>query len=97
MADYKEVGIGIASLLASPNTPNPFNLTLRGQSLLEAANIVAAVLDECGAAGIALEKVELDPALYAELKRRIADDQLLDSNADLHGEVSCLRPSLNVR
>lgn len=87
VAGYKEVGIGIASALASPHAPNPFSMTLRDQDLPEAARIVLAVLDECRAAEIKLEKVELDPELYAEVRAHLATAESIARNPDLQCEV----------
>ncbi len=92
VAGFKEMGIGIASALASPHTPNPLSMTLRDQDLPEAARIVLAVLDECRAAGIKLEKVELDPELYAGVRQRFTGDECLASNADLQCEVRFFVP-----
>lgn len=87
MAGYKEVGIGIATALASPHAPNPLSMMLRGQDLAEAARIVVAVLDECRAAAIKLEKVELDPELCSEIRLQGTSEECIVSNADLQCEV----------
>lgn len=97
MAHYKEVGIGITSVLASEHAPRPLPLTLKGQMLPEAARIVVAVLDECSAAGIELEKIELDPKLYAEVRSRLASDERIVSNSDLQCEVRFFRSYSGVR
>ena len=93
MADFREVGIGIASALASEHGPNPFPLAFKGQSLPEAGRIVTAILDECAGAGIRLERVELDPDLYEYLHGRVTADQRIVSNASLQGEVRIFRPA----
>jgi hypothetical protein len=97
VADYKEIGIGVATALASKHTPNPLPVMLMGQDLPEAGRIVSAVLEECGAANIALEKVELDPELHGELVSRMGPDQRLVSNPELQCEARFFRPALAVR
>jgi predicted aspartyl protease len=91
MAGYREVGIGIASALASEHSPNPLVITLMGQSLSEAGRIVLAALDECAAASIELAKVELDGELYGEVRAALTSGQHIVCNADLHCEVRFFR------
>lgn len=93
MADYREVGIGVASALRSVHGANPFPMAFRGQSLPEAARIVTAILDECAAAEIRLEKVELDAELFDALPERIKSDERIVSNTTLPGQMLIFRPA----
>lgn len=70
MANAKEVALGIASALGSEHAPDPLPISFRGQSLSEASTIVLAILAECRDAGIALDRVQLDPELYREATGR---------------------------
>ncbi len=71
MASVEEMAIGIATLLASEHAPNPVPLTFRGQSLEEAADLVLLATAECGDAGIPLQRLELDPELFAVLEHKL--------------------------
>ncbi len=48
MAGIKETAIGVATLLASGQTPSPAPLTCKGQSLQEAADLFQLVTAESG-------------------------------------------------
>lgn len=71
MAGAKETAIGIASVLGSEHSPDPFLLTFRGQVLEEAAEIIQFVLAECRDAGIMLSRIDLDPELFDELEDKL--------------------------
>lgn len=70
MANAKEVALGIASVLGSEHAPDPLPISFKGQSLLEAGTIVLAIIAECRDAGIALDRVQMDPELYREVTAR---------------------------
>ncbi len=91
MADFREVGIGVASALASKIARNPFPMAFKGQSLAEAGRIIMAILDECAAADVQIEKVELDPELCNHLLAEQGPDNRLVSNDELQGEVLIFR------
>ncbi len=89
MAGSKETAIGIAMVLASEHAPNPVSLTIRGQTLQEAADLVYLVTAECGDAGIPLSRLELDPELFAVLEQELAIPMRPD--AKLEGSVNFYR------
>lgn len=89
MAGGEEIGIGVATLLASQHGPDPLPLSFRGQSLEEAGSIILHILAECRDAGIAIARVELDPDLF----RQIGEDVHVPVRPieDLVGEVRFYR------
>ncbi len=91
MANSEEVALGIASIVASVHAPNPVPIMLRGQSLPEAAYIIWKVVDECAAAGLGLEKIELDPELFEEVRLHRPVEVRLVNNAHLIGEAHFFR------
>jgi hypothetical protein len=92
MAGSKEIGIGVASVLATGLGPDPFPLSFRGQSIEEAGRIVLHILTECRDAGITLKRVELDADLFREIAHEV--DVPVRSSADLSGEVRFFRKGL---
>lgn len=91
MAGFREVGLSVAAVFASDQTENPFSVQLRGQDLPEAVRIVLAVLDECRAAAIKLEKVELDAELYGPVRDGFAGEERIVSNEKLRCEAHFFR------
>lgn len=74
MAELREIAIGLATVLMSSKEPEPFPVTLKGQSLADAALLLRATIRECADAGVALCKVEVPP----ELSRHLRDSHLPD-------------------
>lgn len=93
MAGREEIGIGVATLLASGHAPDPLPLSFRGQTLEEAGGLVLHILAECRDAGISIARVELDPDLF----REIGDDihVAVRPVTDLLGEVRFYRRLAN--
>lgn len=89
MAGREEIGIGVATLLASMHAPNPLPFSFRGQTVEEAGAIVISILAECRDAGVEIVRIEIDPDLF----REIGDDIHLPVRpvADLLGEVRFYR------
>ena len=87
MAGAREIGIGIARALSLKSGPNPLPLSFRGQSIIEAAEIVRAVLRECEDAGIKLSAVELEPDLYHQFRGHVGTSFNLVENSALSGEA----------
>jgi hypothetical protein len=83
MAGSKEVALGVASVLASPNAPDPFPLSFCGQTLSDAADIVLAIIRECEDAGSPIGRIEMDPDLFEEVKPRTGAEPPITSNASL--------------
>ena len=67
MAGREEIGIGVATLLASGQAPDPLPHSFRGQTLEEAGALVLQVLAECRDAGIGIARLDLDPDLFREV------------------------------
>ncbi len=97
MANLSEIALGIASVLKSTEEPEPFPLTLRGQSLEDGAFLVKAIVRECRDAGIQLHKVETGPDLVGYMSRHSPSevasymDVPIKSAADLHAELRFFR------
>lgn len=91
MAGAKETAIGLATVLGSPHSPNPFLLTFRDQVLADAAEIIELTVAECRDAGIQLVRVELEADLFSELGQRL--DVPVRLAPDLHGGVRFFRKS----
>lgn len=68
MAELGEVAIGIASVLGSPWVPQPFPVTLKGYSLVDAALLLPSILRECSDSDIKLSQVEVPTALLRHLR-----------------------------
>jgi hypothetical protein len=83
-----EMAIGIASVLAGDNAPDPLPVQLRGQTIDQAAYFVRAVIRECADADIHLSKVVVDPDLHRWLTRFDAEPlQCALNGKGLRGEV----------
>jgi hypothetical protein len=67
MADNREVGIGVATVLASTTSPEPFPIVLGNQSLADAALIVRNAIRECVDAGVSLHTVKVGLELHQHL------------------------------
>ena len=91
MAGSKEIGIGVASILAAGLGQDPFPLSFRDQSLEEASRIVLSILRECRDADIAVKRVELDSDLFREIAHEV--DVPVRSSADLNGAARFYRKS----
>ena len=72
MAEIREIALGLATVLTSSREPEPLPVTLRGQSLADAAVLIRTVIRECADAAIALQKVEVG----TELLRHLRDSHL---------------------
>jgi len=61
MLELRDFALEITATLQAVNEPEPLRLDLWNHSPATAAYLIAAVIDECGDAGIALAKVRIDP------------------------------------
>lgn len=68
MADNREVGIGVATLLVATSSPEPFPVALTNLSLADAALIVRNAIRECADAGVKLHTVRVGPELLRHLR-----------------------------
>lgn len=68
MAEIREIAIGLATVLKTSREPEPLPITLRGQSLADAALLVRCVIRECSDAGVSLHKVEGPPELLRYMR-----------------------------
>lgn len=68
MADTRDVAIALAAVLGSTTEPEPFPVTLKGQSLPDAALIVREIIRECVEAGVTLSRVKVGPELMGHLR-----------------------------
>lgn len=68
MADNKEVGIGVAMVLARTSSPEPFPVVLGNESVADAALIVRNIIRECVDARASLHTVKVGTELLAHLR-----------------------------
>jgi hypothetical protein len=61
MLELRDFALKIAATLQAVKEPEPLRLELWNHSPATAAYLIAAVIEECGDAGIALAKVRIDP------------------------------------
>lgn len=76
MAEIREVAIGIATVLKSTTSPEPFPVTLKNQSLADAALLVRSIVRECTDAGVPLHMVKVG----TELLQHMLDGHLPESS-----------------
>lgn len=99
MATLSEIALGIATVLQSAAEPEPFPVTLRGQSLEDGAFLLKAIIRECRDADIHLQKVEADPELWRHMRDHSSSDFAsymdvpIQNAADLHAELRFFRRS----
>jgi hypothetical protein len=61
MLELRDFALKIAATLQAVKKPDPLRLELWNHTPATAAYLIAAVIEECGDAGIALAKVRIDP------------------------------------
>ena len=92
MAGLREIALGLATALQSPGVPDPLPVTFWGESLVDAAELLALVARECSDAGVPLRRVEVDPVLarYLRDSRRVVGVPVA-ANPELSGEARFFR------
>lgn len=68
MAEIREAAIGIASVLRSSSSPEPFPVTMKNQSLANAALLVREIIRECADAEVPLHSVKVGTELLHHLR-----------------------------
>jgi hypothetical protein len=84
-------------VLQTTSKPEPFPLTLRGQSVEQGAFLLKAIIRECLDANIRLQRVEADPELLrhmtsnGSIESGCYMDVPVESAPDLGGELRFFR------
>ena len=73
MARLDEIAEGICTILAASQTPEPLNISLRGEGNAETTFLVRAIIESCQRQGLPISEVCVAPDVGADLLKQYAE------------------------
>jgi hypothetical protein len=88
MFELRDFALKIAATLQAVKEPEPLRLELWNHSPTTAAYLIAAVIEECGDAGIALAKVRIDPYVAVAIHNAAIGNRLSYGNVTIEVDAA---------
>ena len=91
MLELRGLALDIAAMLQALKEPEPLRLDLWNHSPSTAAYLIAAVLDECGDAGIALARMRIDPYVAVAMHKPTTGNRWSYRNVTIEVDAALLQ------